>query len=41
MRGLIVIIKEVSELFQISADTLRYYERVAVLPEVTRNANGI
>lgn len=34
-------IKEVSEKYDISADTLRYYERIGMIPEVTRNANGI
>lgn len=34
-------IKEVSELYDISADTLRYYERVGMIPHVTRNASGI
>lgn len=31
-------IKEVSEKYDISADTLRYYERIGMIPEVTRNA---
>lgn len=34
-------IKEVSEKFGISQDTLRYYERVGMIPPVTRTANGI
>lgn len=34
-------IKEVSEKYNISQDTLRYYERVKVIPEVTRTAVGI
>lgn len=34
-------IKEVSEKFNISQDTLRYYERVGVIPIVHRNKNGI
>lgn len=29
-------IKEVSETYDISADTLRYYERIGMIPEVTR-----
>ena len=33
-------IKEVSEKFDITADTLRYYERVGLIPPVARNANG-
>lgn len=34
-------IKEVSEKYHISADTLRYYEKVGVIPPVTRTAGGI
>ena len=34
-------IKEVSEKYGISQDTLRYYERVKVIPEVTRTQGGI
>lgn len=34
-------IKEVSEKFGISADTLRYYEKVGAIPPVTRTASGI
>ncbi len=34
-------IKEVAEKYRISQDTLRYYERVKVIPEVTRTAGGI
>lgn len=34
-------IKEVSEKYNISADTLRYYERVKMIPPVTRTAGGI
>lgn len=34
-------IKEVSEKYNISADTLRYYERVGVIPVVTRTSGGI
>lgn len=34
-------IKEVCEMFNITADTLRYYERVGVIPEVHRTAGGI
>ena len=34
-------IKEVCEQFNLTADTLRYYERVGVIPEVTRTAGGI
>ena len=34
-------IKEVAERYHISQDTLRYYERVKMIPEVTRTASGI
>ena len=34
-------IKEVSEHFGISQDTLRYYERVKMIPKVTRTSGGI
>lgn len=34
-------IKEVSEKYDISSDTLRYYERIGMIPEVTRTASGI
>lgn len=34
-------IKEVSEKFDISQDTLRYYERVGMIPPVTRTPSGI
>lgn len=34
-------IKEVSEKYQISPDTLRYYERIQMIPKVTRTAGGI
>lgn len=33
-------IKEVSEKYAISTDTLRYYERIGVIPPVTRDKNG-
>ena len=33
-------IKEVCEKYDITADTLRYYERVGVIPTVTRAAGG-
>lgn len=33
-------IKEVCEKFDISQDTLRYYERVGVIPEVSRTPSG-
>lgn len=34
-------ITEVSERYGLSADTLRYYERVGLIPSVNRNKNGI
>ena len=34
-------IGEVSEKFQITADTLRYYERIGLIPPVPRKKNGI
>jgi DNA-binding transcriptional MerR regulator len=34
-------IKEVSKQYNISQDTLRYYERVGMIPPVTRTAGGI
>ena len=36
-----VTIKEVSQKYNISSDTLRYYERVGMIPPVTRTAGGI
>ena len=32
--------KQVSEMFNLSIDTLRYYEKVGVIPAVTRNKQG-
>lgn len=34
-------IKEVSERYGVSQDTLRYYEKAGLVPEVTRTAGGI
>ena len=34
-------IAEVSRKFDISADTLRYYERIGLLPHVHRNESGV
>ncbi|ACV63354.1 transcriptional regulator, MerR family [Desulfofarcimen acetoxidans DSM 771] len=34
-------ISEVSEKFDIPQDTLRYYERIGLIPHVNRNKNGI
>jgi len=34
-------IKEVTERTGLSADTLRYYEKIKLLPKVQRNASGI
>jgi len=36
-----VTIAEVSEKFNISNDTLRYYERIKLLPRVNRNKSGV
>lgn len=34
-------IKEVAEKFNITQDTLRYYEKVKMIPKVTRTSGGI
>lgn len=34
-------ITEVSKRFDISTDTLRYYERIGLIPQVNRNKSGI
>ncbi|EOL44211.1 MerR family transcriptional regulator [Enterococcus caccae] len=34
-------IKKISELSGVSADTIRYYERIGLIPPVKRRANGI
>lgn len=34
-------IAEVSKLYDLSADTLRYYERIGLLSNITRNASGM
>lgn len=34
-------IGEVSEKYEISTDTLRYYERIGLIPTVNRNPSGI
>ncbi|WP_086312148.1 hypothetical protein A5821_003428 [Enterococcus sp. 7F3_DIV0205] len=34
-------IKEMAELVGVSADTLRYYERIGVIPTVTRTIHGV
>lgn len=34
-------IAEVARKFEISADTLRYYERIGLIPPVRRNSGGI
>ena len=41
MGGLAMNIKKVSEVTGISADTIRYYERIGLMPRVTRNQSGI
>lgn len=34
-------IKEVSEKYEVSQDTLRYYERIGLIPHVSRTKGGI
>jgi len=34
-------ITEVSKKYELSPDTLRYYERIGLLPSVNRNKGGI
>ena len=34
-------VKEVSEKYNIPQDTLRYYERIGMIPKVTRTSGGI
>lgn len=34
-------IKDVSEKYELTQDTLRYYERVGMIPPVTRTASGM
>ena len=34
-------ISEVSKKYEISPDTLRYYERIGLIPKIYRNGNGI
>lgn len=34
-------ITEVSKKYELSADTLRYYERIGLIPPVNRNSSGI
>ena len=34
-------IREVSEKYGVTPDTLRYYEKIGMIPPVTRNASGI
>ena len=36
-----MLIAEVSEKYDLSADTLRYYERIGLIPQVHRNKSGI
>ncbi|WP_424767710.1 MerR family transcriptional regulator [Paenibacillus sp. sgz302251] len=36
-----MLIAEVSEKYDLSQDTLRYYERVGLIPRVNRNKSGI
>lgn len=41
MNGMSMTIAEVSAKFDLSQDTLRYYERVGLIPRVNRNKSGI
>lgn len=34
-------IKKVSEITNVSADTIRYYERIGLLPRITRTNSGV
>ncbi|WP_211746168.1 MerR family transcriptional regulator [Paenibacillus sp. Marseille-Q4541] len=36
-----MLISEVSKKFELSQDTLRYYERIGLIPRVNRNKSGI
>lgn len=36
-----MMISEVSKSMNISVDTLRYYEKIGIIPKIRRNANGI
>lgn len=36
-----ITIKDVSEKYNITPDTLRYYERVGMIPPVTRTSSGV
>lgn len=36
-----MLIAEVSEKYNLTADTLRYYERIGLIPPVNRNHSGI
>ncbi|MEM5418580.1 MerR family transcriptional regulator [Staphylococcus gallinarum] len=36
-----MMISEVSKRMNISVDTLRYYEKIGIIPEIRRNASGI
>ena len=41
MEECILTIAEVSKKYDITADTLRYYERIGLIPAVPRKPNGI
>lgn len=41
VRGENMTIAQVAKKYDISADTLRYYERIGLLPSVRRNKSGI
>lgn len=37
----VMTIAQVSKKYQITADTLRYYEKIGLIPQVHRNKNGV
>lgn len=39
--GIVMTIAEVSQKYDITADTLRYYERIGLIPHVNRTSSGI
>ena len=40
-RSDVMNIKKVSEITDVSADTIRYYERIGLLPRITRTNSGV
>ena len=37
----LMTITEVSKRYELNADTIRYYERIGLIPRVNRNKSGI